>query len=161
MEDQLRDIYNRMAEHLSSMIPTEWDKVYLLGEVEKGQLSLSATFYFIETETKDIVRGIDIPDIYDISEKTYEKLQSGLRELVLELNNCFKDDGQELWEQVIFILDSDGSFDIDFKYDVMTSGDGGASRRIVIWAYDTFGYKPKEGTYFREELDEYLRSRER
>ena len=59
MEKQLEQLYNKIAEHLDSMIPVKWDKIYLLGEVEKGQLSISSTFYFIESTTKHIVSWDD------------------------------------------------------------------------------------------------------
>jgi len=155
MEKELAAIYSKIAQKLAEMIPVEWDKVYLLGEVEKGQLSYTATFYFIETETKYIVRGIEIPSIYDVSEDEHDKSDSELCDLVFELNNCFKDNGQDLWEQAIFVLNSDGSFDIDYKYNVAKKDDGGSNTRQLIWAYETFGYEPEEGSYFREKLEKY------
>jgi uncharacterized protein (TIGR01741 family) len=157
MENELRELYNKMAKQLSLMVPTEWEKIFLLGEVEKDQLSYSVTFYFIEKTSKDIVRCIDIPDIYNVSEERYDELDDELSGLILALNDCFKNNGQELWEQVILVIDCDGNFNVDFRYDVMVDTD--PLEREIIWAYDTFGYVPKEGTYPREELDKYLSSK--
>jgi len=116
MEEQLNNLYNRIANHLFSMIPVEWDRIYMLGEVKKEQLSYSVTFYYIETETKKIVNCLDIPENYCVSEEVYDELHFILSEMVYELNDCFKNNGQELWEQVVFVFDKNGNFTIDFKY---------------------------------------------
>jgi len=156
MEKQLEQLYNKIAEHLDSMIPVKWDKIYLLGEVEKGQLSISSTFYFIESTTKHIVSWDDIPEKYDVSEQICGELQKKLTEMIFELNNCFKNNGQKLWEQMNFSLDNSGKFNIDFHYDVMNESDGGQLAREIIWAYNTFGYIPKDGTYSSRLLNKYL-----
>jgi len=156
MENQLNELYNKIANHLDFMIPTEWDKIYLLGEVEKGQLSISSTFYFIDSTTKQIVRGYSIPENYNVSEQTCSELQKRLTEMIYELSNCFKDNGQELWERVVFILDNNGKFNINFQYNAINESDGGQLNREIIWAYNTFEYIPKDGTYSRRLLDKYL-----
>lgn len=38
----------------------------------------------------------------------------------------------------------------------MNENDGGQIARETIWAYDTFGYIPEDGTYAKKILDGYL-----
>ncbi|MCL1976067.1 MAG: antitoxin YezG family protein [Firmicutes bacterium] len=159
MEKQLSVLYGQITELLSSMIPTDWDKIYLLGEVEKDQLSYSSTFYYTDSDTKNIVKCVNILNIYDEDEDTFIEALSELGDLIFALNNCFKENEQELWEQVVFVLDNDGSINIDYKYDVMVEDDGGQMGREVIWAYDTFGYIPDEDSYEKVLLDKHLKSR--
>lgn len=47
MESQLATLYGELAQQLDSMIPVEWEKIYCLGEVEKGKSSWGAAFYFV------------------------------------------------------------------------------------------------------------------
>lgn len=39
---------------------------------------------------------------------------------------------------------------------MISSNDRGPMEREVIWAYNTFGNIPKEGTYMKKVLDAYL-----
>jgi hypothetical protein len=152
MEEKLNKVYNKIANHLNSVIPIEWDKVYLLGEVEKEQASYSATFYCIESGTKDIKRCFKLMDEHGIDDHIAHK---DLMYMILELNNCFKDEGKDLWEQVSFCLENTGKFNVEFFYDVMHENDGGGLPREVVWANKTFGFNPPEGNYLRKLLDQY------
>ena len=156
MENQLSQLYNELAQKLISAIPTKWEKIYFLGEVEKGRLSCSSIFYFIDCENGKAIRSHNIPQAYSVSEKMYNKFLFDLNNVLLKLYDCFAENEQELWEQFTFYLNDAGKFDANFKYDIFHENDGGQSRREIIWAYETFGYKPKEGTYFGRILCEYL-----
>ncbi|MDR2889379.1 MAG: antitoxin YezG family protein [Lachnospiraceae bacterium] len=159
MEGQLNQLYNKIANQVISMIPTDWEKIYFLGEVEKEQSSVSSIFYFLDSATNQMVRCHSIPDIYNVSEEIFDDMASELIYMVLELNNCFKENEQELWEQVVLMVEKDGTFSVDFNYDVMDKDDdGGQLYREVIWAYKTCGYVPAEGSYHKEVLDKYLGS---
>jgi len=54
--------------------------------------------------------------------------------------------GQVPWEQLSFSADQSGKFKVNYLYDVMNEKDGGQLVRELIWARDTFGYEPKEGS---------------
>jgi len=156
MENELAELYNALAKKLNSMIPTDWIELYYLGEVEKGRLSLSSVFYFKDSARDCIIRSHDIPSYYATSEEVYDELLEELEDSLLELYDTFERNEQELWEQISFKLHDSGKFEVDYFYDVMNDNDGGQSNREVVWAYETFGFIPKEGSYLRELLDEYL-----
>ena len=44
---------------------------------------------------------------------------------------------------------------MNFVYEQMKKSNMGQVGREVIWAYETFGSEPKEGTYMRKILDDY------
>lgn len=52
-----------------------------------------------------------------------------------------------------FSVDQSGKFKVNYLYDVMNKKDGGQLVRELIWARDTFGYVPKEGTPAKEVLN--------
>ena len=158
-ENQLAGLYKQLAEQMVSMIPAQWSELHYLGEVERNRQSCSSIFYFTDKASGDTVRSHDIPKIYNVSMQTYMKLLDELSNILIAVYDCFAADGQELWEQLSMKLSNTGSFKVDFNYDVMTEDDGGQSRRELIWAHETFGYVPKEGTRSRRILDEYVQSK--
>lgn len=156
MEQELGVLYNELAQKIISMIPVEWNEIYYLGEVEKKQMSWSSVFYFEETSSKKFVKSHNIPDVYNVSQQIYDELLVELNSILLNIYTCFEENEQPLWDQLSFYLNSDGKFNVDFLYDKISDDDGGQAKREVIWAYNSFGFKPKEGTFTRKLLDSYL-----
>lgn len=89
MEQQLATLYNKLADKIISMIPVKWNKIYYLGEVEKGKLSWSSVFYFEEINSKEIVKSHGIPEKYNVSEKIYDELLDELDVILIEIYDCF------------------------------------------------------------------------
>ncbi|MBR1737397.1 MAG: DUF600 family protein, partial [Firmicutes bacterium] len=74
MEKDLAILYNELANKIIAMIPTKWNKVYFLGDVEKGRISCSSIFYYNENENeKKFIRQYDIKYKYNISEDVISK----------------------------------------------------------------------------------------
>lgn len=46
MEEELDELYNKLANKIISIIPTEWDEFHYLGEVEENKKSYSSVFYY-------------------------------------------------------------------------------------------------------------------
>ncbi len=156
MEKELARSYNKLADQIAYMIPVEWDDINFLGEVEKGRRSWSSVFYFTDVEKDKKIAANSIPDIYKVSEDIYVGSLLQLNKTLLEIYDHFIKDDQEPWEQLSLYLNKDGKFKIEFFYDVMNENDGGQIARETIWAYDTFGYIPEDGTYAKKILDGYL-----
>ncbi|MDR0443212.1 MAG: DUF600 family protein [Treponema sp.] len=154
MEAKLHELYGEIANNLNSFIPVEWEKIYLYGEVGKNQAHYSVSFYYVASNG-DIKRGDDLENSGRVSEVIFDNFIDELEEMTLALNNCFKEAGQELWEQVSFTLENSGKFDVQYFYDVIHKNDGGSLPREVVWAHKTFGFNPPEGNYLRQLLDQY------
>lgn len=158
MEQQLAALYNKLAKHIVAMIPVKWDTFHYLGEVEKGKQSHSSVFYFRDISTGEFVKSNNMPKIYQIPKSSYMVQWSQLNNILLEIYDCFAENGQAPWEQLSFSVEPSGKFKVNYLYDVMNEKDGGQLVRELIWARDTFGYEPKEGTPAKEVLDRYLGS---
>ena len=151
----LSRIYQDLANVLAATIPCQWSNIYYLGEIENGKKSWSSAFYFADKDGR-IIDGTEIPLIYNVSKEIFSNQLQKMNELLLAIYECFERTGQQLWEQVNFSIDSAGKLHVDFRYDIMNDDDGGQVLREIIWAYETFKYKPKEGTYSRKLLDKWL-----
>lgn len=159
MENELDELYALLASKMVDIIPVNWNQIYYLGEVGKERESWSSVFYFEDSNTLQLVKSHNIPDVYSVSEVRYSELLTELNSAMLDIYSCFERYSQPLWDQVKVKLDSTGSFNIDFEYDVMTEDDGGQVTREVVWAYKTFELVPKEGSFTKRILDEYLENK--
>ena len=156
MEQKPNDYYIKIAEQINNMIPTNWERFYYLGEVEQDKRSWSSVFYFVDEESKEVIKSHSIPKMYNVSQEVYLQVLEELSQHMLSLYDSFLEDGQTPWEQVSITVDNKGAFNAAFFYDVMGQENNSQVRREVVWAYNTFGLIPKEGSYTRKLLDEYL-----
>ena len=156
METKLSELYNELAQTIDSMIPTEWVQLYFLGEVEKNRASCGNVFYFTTSDSDSFKCSYNIPELYDVSEDICDELIYDLSRTVVKIYDCFLEYQQPPWEQMSLSLSSDGKFKIDYNYDVMHENDGGPSGREAVWAYETFGYIPADGSYSKEIFDKYV-----
>lgn len=156
MEKELAKLYNELATKLVSMIPEGWEKIYYLGEVESNKLSWSSVFYFVDDKAKEVIKSHEIPERYNVSEEIYNQLLEETSEILIKIYDCFIENGQEAWDQLSLSVNNEGDFNIDYFYEKMKDSDFGQMEREIIWAFETFGYKPKEGSYTRKILEKYI-----
>ena len=158
MEKELAILYNELANKIIEMIPTQWCKVYFLGEVEKGKLSWNSIFYYKDDSDEKFIRQDDIKYKYNMAKDIYDKMDDNIQDVMLKIYDCFIENGQKPWEQLSMSFDSSGKFSIDLGYGILSEGKYSQIDREVIWAYNKFGYIPEKGTFFGRKLDNYLKS---
>ena len=146
MEKELAAVYKELANKIIEMIPTQWCKVYFLGEAGKGKSNCSLVFYYKENESVDkFIRQSDIKYKYNMSEDVYDKMNGEIQRVLLKIYDCFTANGQKPWEQLSMSFDSSGKFNVDFDYEILSEGKYDEISREVIWAYEQFGYMPAKG----------------
>lgn len=156
MENKLAKLYNEIGTKIVSAIPVKWEKIYYLGEITKEKSSWSSVFYYTEENSSQYIESNDIPEKYKVPKTIYEKLMDEINEILLEIYDCFIENGQQPWEQLSLYIDQTGDFSINYLYDTISCGNRGPMEREIIWAYETFGNVPPEGTYLRKILDKYV-----
>lgn len=156
LEERLSPLYPKLVRQVVSMTPVEWDILYYLGEVEPGKASYSSVFYIRESKTGNIVRSNDFPKIYGVPKGNYMTQWVQLNDILLEIYQCFLNCGHNPWEQLSLTLEKSGKFNAHFNYNNVHAGSNGQLSREVLWAYQTFGYMPEEGSWMRKQLDEQL-----
>ncbi|MGL4383363.1 MAG: immunity protein YezG family protein [Bacilli bacterium] len=160
MENKLKELYQELAEKLDSMIPVEWDQLYYLGEVSKGyNKRISSVFYYTEADNKNYIRSHSIPEEYNVSRDLYLEFLRELNEILSRINAFFVENDMDEWVQLLLNLKSSGKSKFEFIYETIAGRDSFDNvKREVVWAYDTFGYRPEKGTYQDMMLEEYLNS---
>ncbi len=152
MEEKLGQIYQKIASTLDETIPEEWDKVYMYGEIGEGVRK--SYFNYYPKGTNESVYSHNIPEEFEISEDEYDKLWYKLLDNLTELWQEFKNNGQEVWTNLTFILDSTGKFKIDYDYTDLSDADD--MERHIIWDYKYLGIEPEDEDD-KEFLAEYLK----
>lgn len=155
MENVLARLYNELAVKIISMIPASWEEIHYLGEVSAEKTSCSSVFYFRESETGEFIKSHEIPKRYHVSRGIYNELMQEEDQILLKIYDVFLKNHQEPWDQLRLSLNRNGDFDINYMYH-MQDDKFGQVKREVIWAYEAFDFIPKEGTYSRQVLDQYL-----
>ena len=141
MEEKLDKLYNEIVNRVVSIIPSKWEKIYFMGEVEKEKKSWNFIFYFLDEDNK-FQRAYEIPELYKVSEEIFDNLMEEVEETLLRIYDCFIENNQESWTRMVFKLSKRGKFTIDFSYNNEFDKFGPAERE-TLWAYKTFGYVPK------------------
>lgn len=137
------ELYQKIAEHLNEMIPSQWEKIVVYAEI----LDDSADIYFYFTtpnNNSDYLFSHYIPELFDVSEESYDQLLIELQELFEELKEEFKLDNQDIWTNLTLKLENIGKFSIDYNYDDVLSSELDDLQRRDVWKYQNLGILPKD-----------------
>lgn len=153
---KMAEIYGKIANKVNDIIPDEWGKVWLYGEVLDD--SSEVYFYFYSITRKKIIYSHDIPNEYKVNNSMYEDLLFELVDIIQELNLEYKEDNESVWTNLTFLLDNTGKFNIKYNYDDILNSDFTAGERQIIWEYEILGVEPEVEQY-KEMLNKYLESK--
>ncbi len=153
MEEKLNQIYIKIAKSLNEAIPEEWDKVYMYGEISED--AQKTFFNYYPAGSNESVYSLDIPDLFDISEDENDDLRYQLLNILEELWQEFKNNGQEVWTNLTFILESTGKFKIDYDYTDLS--EASPSENHLIWDYKYLGIMPEDEDD-KQIVEEYIKS---
>ncbi|BET16686.1 TIGR01741 family protein [Bacillus velezensis] len=154
METQkMGELYQKIAEHLNEMIPSQWEKIVLYAEILDD--SADIYFYFTTPNNSDYLFSHYIPEQFNVSEEIYDQLLIELQELFEELKEEFKLDNQDIWTNLTLILENTGKFSIDYNYDDVLSSQLDDLQRRDVWKYQNLGILPKDEDD-RKFIEEYL-----
>mgnify|MGYP003733658919 CR=1 FL=1 len=138
MEEKLNEIYGKIAEALNDVIPEKWDKVYMYAELVEDVSEVF--FYYYPTRSNKFVYCLDIPELFEINENEYDNLMDKLTDELYTLWYEFKNNGQEQWTNLTFILESNGKFKIDYDYTDLS--EASPRKQHIIWKYDSTAITP-------------------
>lgn len=147
--------YQQIAQLVNDMIPEEWERVYIYGEMEKD--GGTNFFYYDPKKGKEPVYSLDIPDLFEINEDEYEERDDQLYSALEDLWNEFKDSEQEPWSTFIMTFDTSGKFDVKHGYEDLS--ESGPFQRLLAFKYKYLGIVPTDD-YAKKVLDEYLKKKE-
>jgi len=113
--DSTKSIYQEIATTINDLIPEKWSKVFLY--VEGWEDFSTEYFYYYPEDGGAPLLSYNIPDQFGLDNEEFEDRESELAELVLSLQDVFKEQGQEPWTNLTFILNSDGKFNVEYGYE--------------------------------------------
>jgi len=172
MDEKFSKIHNDILQQVANLVFMSWERIYILGEVEKTpeyQMCqapppmLRTSFYYTDSATNETCRGMSEIDKYMSFGKSKDCIR-GINNTIYELNKIFRTeadgDWSKIWDAFTLIASPNGQFSIDYHYEFAANYQIITNKynleKEFIWAYETFGYKPKESHPFRRDLDNYL-----
>ncbi|OKP83266.1 hypothetical protein A3844_22695 [Paenibacillus helianthi] len=150
---KMEELYQLIGKKLVGIIPDQWDKIYLYAEVLPG--SSIIYFYFESATKKELIYSHEIPEIYGVDERIYNRLHGELQEYFVELNKVFRNTLDQPWTNLTMYLEQSGKFNIDYSYDEVINN---PSKQLTIWKYEVLGLLPRD-EFHQEYLDEYLKNK--
>ncbi|WP_259425108.1 antitoxin YezG family protein [Bacillus velezensis] len=151
--EKMGELYQKIAEHLNEMIPSQWEKIVLYTEILDD--SADIYFYFTTPNNSDYLFSHYIPEYFDVSEEIYDQLLIELQELFEELKEEFKLGNQDIWTNLTLKLENTGKFSIDYNYDDVLSSELADLQRRDVWEYQNLGILPADEED-RKFIEEYL-----
>lgn len=147
-------ILSNIGNKINNMIPEDWDKVYIYGEVTEGAGSVA--FYYSPLNENKYIFSTDISDRFDINENEFNKDEYELLKLFEQLQSEFIKSGQEAWTNVTIYLESSGKFKIEYDYTDLS--DVSDYDRQIVWEHKYLGIMPEDEDD-KKIIEEYLKSK--
>ncbi|MBE5674769.1 TIGR01741 family protein [Staphylococcus sp. SS35] len=159
-EEKLNEMYNEIANKISSMIPVEWEKVYAMAYINErnGEVLYNYTepssdelFYYTSVLNKyNIPRSEFMDSVYELY-KQFDKL----RELFIE-------EGLEPWTSCEFDFTSDGKLNVSFDYIDWMNSEFGQIAKENYYMYKKFGIIPETEYEINKvkEIEQYIKEQE-
>ncbi|AVB10418.1 DUF600 family protein [Bacillus velezensis] len=151
--EKMGELYQKIAEHLNEMIPSQWKKIILYAEILDD--SADIYFYFTTPNNSDYLFSHYIPEQFNVSEEIYDQLLIELQELFEELKEEFKLGNQDIWTNLTLKLENTGKFSIDYNDDDVLSSELDDLQRRDVWKYQNLGILPADEED-RKFIEEYL-----
>ncbi|HHW9636808.1 TPA: TIGR01741 family protein [Staphylococcus aureus] len=158
-EEKLSEMYNKIANEISGMIPVEWEKVYTIAYVDDqgGEV----VFNYTKPGSDELNYYTYIPREYNVSEKVFYDLWTDLYRLFKKLRDLFKED-LEPWTSCEFDITSEGKLNVSFDYIDWVNSEFGPMGREDYYMYKKFGIWPeKEYAINRvKKIEDYIKEQE-
>ncbi|OYD09395.1 TIGR01741 family protein [Bacillus velezensis] len=151
--EKMGELYQKIAEHLNEMIPSQWEQIALYAEILDN--SADIYFYFTTPNNSDYLFSHYIPEHFDVSEEIYDQLLIELQELFEKLKEEFKLGNQDIWTNLTLKLENTGKFSIDYNDDDVLSSELDDLQRRDVWKYQNLGILPADEED-RKFIEEYL-----
>lgn len=114
----MEKIYQQVANVLVNIIPEEWKKIFLYAEYREGYKRVF--FYYYPITGVKPVYSLDIMDLFNIDEEEFDELENELYKCFSILWEEFKEQEQEQWTNLTFILESTGRMKLNYGYETIS-----------------------------------------
>nr|WEA36422.1 TIGR01741 family protein [Staphylococcus aureus]WFO01438.1 TIGR01741 family protein [Staphylococcus aureus]WFO05646.1 TIGR01741 family protein [Staphylococcus aureus]WFO07753.1 TIGR01741 family protein [Staphylococcus aureus] len=159
-EEKLSQMYNKIANEISDMIPVEWEKVYAIAYVDDG--GGQVIFYYTKPGNDELYFYSSIVEDYNVSSEVFDDLWMELYRSFKKLRNIFKEEGHEPWTSCEFDFTRDGNLNVSFDYIDWIKLGFGPSGKENYYMYKKFGIIPETEYEINKvkEIDQYIKGQE-
>ncbi|HDH7092842.1 TPA: TIGR01741 family protein [Staphylococcus aureus] len=159
-EEKLSQMYNEITNKISSMIPVEWEKVYIMAYIddEGGEVF----YYYTEPGSNELYYYTSVLNKYDISESEFMDSAYELYKQFQNLRNAFKEEGLEPWTSCEFDFTSEGKLNVSFDYIDWINTEFDQLGRENYYMYKKFGIWPEKeyAINWVEKIKDYVKEQE-
>ncbi|GAF65109.1 hypothetical protein BTS2_2007 [Bacillus sp. TS-2] len=154
MEQEMNQLYRKIAEVVNAMIPEKWVKFYMYAQVSETG---GGTYFFYNTPEDEFnyKYSLEIPFEFNINKEQFKQKERNLYELSDKLREVFKDYQQEEWYSFTLSLEDNGKLKINYDYTNWFDTDYTFEDQLNIWEYKYLGNEPDD-TQSKELIERYL-----
>ncbi|EGQ0503304.1 TPA: TIGR01741 family protein [Staphylococcus aureus] len=159
-EEKLSEMYNEIANKISSMIPVEWEKVYAMAYIDE---ECGEVFYnYTEPSSDELFYYTSVIKKYNLLKSSFMDSVYELHDQFEELREIFKEEGLEPWTSCEFDFTRDGKLNVSFDYIDWMNSEFGPMGREDYYMYKKFGIWPeKEYSINRvKKIADYIKEQE-
>ncbi|COW29815.1 TIGR01741 family protein [Staphylococcus aureus] len=140
-EEKLSEMYNEIANKISSMIPVEWEKVYAMAYISERN---GEVFYnYTEPSSDELFYYTSVLNKYNISRSEFMDSVYELYKQFDNLRELFIEEGLEPWTSCEFDFTSEGKLNVSFDYIDWTKLEFGQIAKENYYMYKKFGISPE------------------
>ncbi|HFE7887524.1 TPA: TIGR01741 family protein, partial [Staphylococcus aureus] len=154
------EMYNEIANKISSMIPVEWEKVYAMAYIDE---ECGEVFYnYTEPSSDELFYYTSVIKKYNLLKSSFMDSVYELHDQFEELREIFKEEGLEPWTSCEFDFTRDGKLNVSFDYIDWMNSEFGPMGREDYYMYKKFGIWPeKEYSINRvKKIADYIKEQE-
>lgn len=111
----MEQTYQQIGNILVNIIPEKWKEILLYAEFREGYKKVF--FYYYPETGGEPVYSLDITDIFNVDDAEFDGLENELYNCFSRLREEFKEQNQEIWTSLTFILNNTGKMKINYGYE--------------------------------------------
>ncbi|PHZ45981.1 TIGR01741 family protein [Staphylococcus aureus] len=155
-EEKLSEIYNKIANEISGMIPVEWDQVFTIAYVNDrgGEI----VFNYTKPGSDELNYYTYIPRDYNVLEEIFDDLWMELYRSFKKLRNIFKEESLEPWTSCEFDFTKEDKLKVSFDYIDWKNTEFDQLGQENYYNYRKFGIIPEMEEI--KEIDQYIKEQD-
>ncbi|HDA1814847.1 TPA: TIGR01741 family protein [Staphylococcus aureus] len=159
-EKKLNEMYNEIANKISSMIPVEWEKVYAMAYISERN---GEVFYnYTEPSSDELFYYTSVLNKYNIPRSEFMDSVYELYKQFDNLRELFIEEGLEPWTSCEFDFTREGKLNVSFDYIDWTKLEFGQIAKENYYMYKKFGISPETEYEINKvkEVEKYVKEQE-
>lgn len=118
MTNRVEELYQEIADVIVDIVPEKWKKVYVNAQVQG--MDSKAFLYYVPAKSEDVMSGAHIPEKFKAYKDLYAKLLEELEVTFSQLWFALKEEDEDVFTNVTYILSNDGEIDVDYDEQPVT-----------------------------------------